>query len=224
MDGWTIDLMLGDCLEMMGDIEDGSVDAVITDPPYAVTSEASSSVSRARRSVRETQFFEAWLRENLREFLRILRPEGVIWMTLDWRGAMALDEACAKLGLKEPKIGVWDKDSIGMGHVLRNSYECFAVVPMPAWKRRDGGCPDVWRHKWTQGGRASDHKAEKPVTLMERAISTFVVDDGIVLDPFMGSGTTGVATLNTGRRFIGIERDESYFTIAEARIMAAKKA
>jgi site-specific DNA-methyltransferase (adenine-specific) len=68
------------------------------------------------------------------------------------------------------------------------------------------------------------HPTQKPVALMEYLIRTYTNEGEVVLDFTMGSGTTGVAAMNTGRRFIGIEREESYFTIAEQRIMAAKEA
>jgi site-specific DNA-methyltransferase (adenine-specific) len=68
------------------------------------------------------------------------------------------------------------------------------------------------------------HPTQKPVALMEYLIRTYTNEGEVVLDFTMGSGTTGVAALQAGRRFIGIERDPGYFDIAEARIMAAKKA
>lgn len=213
-----VTLHQGECLEILRGIPAGSIDALVTDPPYSVTSEASSSVSRSRRGVREIQFFEAWLREHLAEFSRVLRSDGVLFMTIDWRGAMALDQACSRLNIREPKIGVWDKDRIGMGGILRNSYECFAVVPMRDWKRKRADVADVWRIRWTQGGRDSDHPAEKPVELMRRACQTFVRPGGVVLDPFMGSGATGVAAILEGCSFIGIEREQENLEVAKARI------
>lgn len=195
------------------------IDAVVTDPPYAVTSQASSEVSRTTRQTRETQFFEAWLREELGRFLLCCKPSAAWWMTIDWRGAMVLDTVCARLNLKEPKVGVWDKESIGMGGILRNSYECFAVVTLPEWKNFTRSEPDVWRHRWTQGNRDSEHPAEKPVTLFTRALDLVSPKGATVLDPYMGSGTAGIACIRSGRRFIGIERDPERFAEAKARII-----
>jgi site-specific DNA-methyltransferase (adenine-specific) len=213
----------GDSLQVLRSLPGGSIDAVVTDPPYAVTSEASSSVSRSQRSTREMQFFEAWLREHLAEWIRVLRPTGAIWMTIDWRGAMALDEACAKLNLREPKVGVWDRDCIGMGHVLRNQYECFAIVALEKWQRQRADEPDVWRHRWTQGGRESDHKAEKPVDLMRRACRYVAQPGATILDPFCGSGSTGKAALIEGFRFIGIEREERHIDAIHRRLSAVEQ-
>lgn len=194
------------------------IDAVVTDPPYAVTSQASSEVSRASRQTRELQFFEAWLREEMSRLLLACKPSAAMWMTIDWRGAMVLDTVCARLNIGEPKVGVWDKESIGMGGVLRNSYECFAVVTLSEWENITRSERDVWQHRWTQGGRDSEHPAEKPVPLFVRALNLICKPGARVLDPYMGSGTTGVACVKTGREFIGIERDPARFREAVARI------
>lgn len=194
------------------------IDAVITDPPYAVTSQASSEVSRTTRQTRELQFFEAWLREEMSRLLLACKPSAAMWMTIDWRGAMVLDTVCARLNIGEPKVGVWDKETIGMGGVLRNSYECFAVVTLAKWEKLTASERDVWEHRWTQGGRDSKHPAEKPVPLFARAINLVCKPGALVLDPYMGSGTTGIACIRTSRRFIGIERDEARFSEARTRI------
>ncbi len=214
-------LVCGDALDVLRSLPDRSVDAVVTDPPYAVVNDAASGVSRSQRAVRETQFFEAWLREYVVELARVTKPTGAFWMTLDWRGAIALDKACGRLNLREPKVGVWDKETIGMGHVLRNSYECFAVVPMSGFERQTASEPDVWRHRWGQGERASDHPSEKPVDLIRRACDLVSPTGGLILDPLMGSGTTGVACVQMGRRFIGIELDPGHFATAQKRIDSA---
>lgn len=213
---WAL-LINGEALDVLPTLD--AVDAVITDPPYSITSEASSSVSRASRNVRETQFFEAWLREQVAALVKACKPSAGLWMSLDWRGAMVLDAVCAKLNLREPKIGVWDKESIGMGGgVLRNSYECFAVVILAEWENLTRSERDVWQHRWTQGNRASDHPAEKPVPLMERACRLLCKRGATVLDPYMGSGTTGAAAARLGMNFIGIERDAAHYASACDRI------
>jgi len=214
----------GDCLDLLRRLPDGCVDAVVTDPPYAVVNDAASAVSRSQRSVKETQFFESWLREHLIELARVTRTTGALWMTIDWRGAVVLDAACAKLGLREPKVGVWDKECIGMGYVLRNSYECFAVVPLADFQRQTASEPDVWRHRWGQGDRESDHAAEKPLELLRRACRLVSHPGGLVLDPFAGSGTTGAAAVIEGRRAILIEKEPIYVDVTRRRIAKASGA
>ena len=106
-----------------------------------------------------------------------------------------------------------------MGHVLRHVYECFAVITMPEWERIATDEPDVWRCKWTPGDRTMGHSAEKPESLMTRAIR-LLAKSGTVLDPFMGSGTTMVAAARLGFGFIGIEREREHCDTAIARLGA----
>jgi len=131
---------------------------------------------------------------------------------------MVLDTVCARLNIKEPKIGVWDKESIGMGGVLRNSYECFAVVTLAEWENLTRSERDVWQHRWTQGNRDSEHPAEKPIPIFVRALNLICKSGAKVLDPYMGSGTTGIACLRSGRDFVGIERDPDRYAEAVERI------
>lgn len=211
-------------LDFLRALPEHSIDAIITDPPYCSTGDAASIMRTGSGGLtlpRETQFFEAWLREHLREWVRALRPDGVAWFTIDWRGAMALDTACSRLGLRPPKVGVWDRGGLGMGHALRSTYECFAVVTMRDWQPLRRDVPDVWRVKWTPANRKSGHSAEKPVELIAMALETFTRPGALVLDPFAGSGTTGVACLAAGRRFCGIEQDDRFAAIARQRIAAS---
>ncbi len=217
----------GDCLDVMRSMPDGSVDAVVTDPPYASVSESASLVrmeafgktaARRTRAPSDTQFFEAWIREHLNEWARVLKPTGAVWLTLDWRGAMALDTAAARLGLKAPAVGVWDRGGLGMGSILRHVYECFVVLPMEGFERRLTDEPDVWRFDWSPGNRETGHSAEKPVGLYRRALRLVAHAGALILDPFAGSGTTGVAAIQEGCRFVGIEREAQYVEIAKARI------
>lgn len=210
-------------LDALRSFRAGSVDAIVTDPPYATTGESSVWVSkdRVRSLPRETQFYEAWIREHLSEFGRILKPTGAAWISCDWPAAMAIDQACYRVGLRAPAIGIWDREGLGMGHLLRHVYECFAVVTMPEFERLATDEPDVWRHKWTPGDRSTGHSAEKPVALMARAIRLLTRSGDLVCDPFAGSGTTGVAAALLGRRYVGIERERHFCDVAVARLGAA---
>lgn len=221
--GW--EMYSGDCLGVVRAMAAGSIGHVITDPPYATTSGSSSFVSTKGVSLpRETQFFEAWIREHLSEWRRVLSASGAAWFTIDWRGAMTVDEACSKLAIKSPVVGVWDRGGLGMGHLLRHVYECFCVVTMAEFQRTRCDEPDVWHIDWFPSSRSGDHSAEKPVALFERAIALVSsCEEEIILDPFAGSGTTGVACLRLGRKFIGIEKDPTYFALACERLRAEEQ-
>jgi site-specific DNA-methyltransferase (adenine-specific) len=210
----------GESLDILPSIAPCSFDAVVTDPPYLATGSESSWVSRdgAKSLPRETQFYESWLREQMALWQVKLRPTAAIWFTCDWRGAMAAEDAAFRLGMKRPKVGVWHREGLGMGHLLRNVYECFVVLPMPEFERTATDEPDVWVHKWTPGQRKHEHSAEKPVGLMSRAIRLVTKPGGAVLDPFHGSGSVAVACQREGRTCVAIERDEAYCEIAAKRL------
>lgn len=211
----------GETLDVLPKIQPSIFDAVVTDPPYLATGSESSWVSRdgAKSLPRETQFYEAWLREQITMWLPLLRPSAAMWFTCDWRGAMAAEDAAFRLGLKRPKVGVWHREGLGMGHLLRNVYECFVIVPMADFQRTSTDEPDLWTHKWTPGQRKHQHSAEKPVELMTRAIRLVTRASGdSVLDPFCGSGSTAVACQALGRKFVGVERDEAYCEVAAKRL------
>ena len=207
-------------LEVLRSFEPQSIDAIVTDPPYATTGDSSVWVGKdkVRSLPRETQFYEAWIREHLAEFRRVLKSTGGAWMSCDWAAAMAIDQACYRVGLRAPVIGVWDREGLGMGHLLRRVYECFAVITMPDFERTTMDEPDVWRHKWTPGDRTHGHSAEKPVPLMARAVRLLTRPGDLVCDPFAGSGSTGLAAAQQGRRYIGIEREQAFCDTAIARL------
>lgn len=220
-----VKLILGDCLGVMKGMEGNSVDAVVTDPPYAIMGGGASIAGKGISEAFDLQFYESWFREIATEIFRILKPAGAMWWTTDWRGAVAAEKALSRIGTYQENlhlaaIGVWDRGGLGMGHVLRKTYECFAVAVMPEWKRTITDMPDVWHIKWTPGDRKNGHPAEKPIQLFEQAIN--LIGGDTILDPFMGSGTTGVACVKTGRNFIGVEIDPGYYAIAERRIKEAQ--
>ena len=202
-----LDIIEADSLEIYSRFQADEFDLVVTDPPYASTSEASSSVDRVNRPLKDLQFFEAWLREHVREWIRILKPDGAVFMTIDWRGALVLDRVAAKLNAREPVVGVWDKEMFGMGRILRRSYECFVILPMQEFTRFAPSERDVWRIRWSTRSKITSNPAEKPPELFEKAIRLFGPTNAAVIDPFVGSGSSAVAAMNTAcSRFVGIDR------------------
>lgn len=214
----------GDSLDALRALPDASIDAIVSDPPYASTGDA-ASVMKSRDGAsavpREVQFYEAWAREHLREWVRVLKPTGAAWFTCDWRGAMAFDLAAHKLRIKAPVVGVWDRGGLGMGHILRKTWEAFVVVPMLGFERKAADVPDLWRVEWTIAQRGHEHAAEKPETLFRKAVRLVSDPDAVILDPFAGSGTTGPSALAEGRRVILIERDDEYRDICTRRCEAS---
>jgi site-specific DNA-methyltransferase (adenine-specific) len=209
----------GDSRDVTAALSSASVGAIVGDPPYCSTGESTSFVkSSGCVSVpREVQFFEAWAREILGQWLRVLRPGGGIWLATDFDGAHAWRSAAYSHGMKA-KIGIWDRGGLGMGFVLRNTHEYFIVIHGQGFVRRLTDEPDLWREPWSPGNRSTGHSAEKPVPLMRRAVRLVSDVGDLIYDPFTGTGATGVAAKIEGRRFIGAERDPEFAAKARARI------
>ena len=235
-------LMLGDCLERMAEIEAGSVDLVLTDPPYGTTACKWDAV---------IPFEPMW-----REARRVLKPNGAAVFT----ASQPFTSALVMSNPKEFRYGwVWGKSKASnfmmvKKQPLKNHEDVLVfsrgkaaynaqMVEGEAYTARPGkkvtevynasrdhmhrnGSDGLRYPKSVQYFKTAEaegkvhHPTQKPVALMEYLISTYTDEGQTVLDFTMGSGTTGVACVNTGRSFIGIERDEKYFQIAQDRIAA----
>lgn len=197
------------------------VDAVVCDPPYAIVGGGASIAGKGVEDAFDVQFYRVWFGEVLRNLSTITTENAAIWLTVDWRGCYAIEQAVARTGWRMASVGVWDRGGLGMGYALRKTFENFVLIVAEKWKRTKTNEPDVWRHEWYPSSRTTGHQAEKPVPLMKRAIE--LTGGGVILDPFMGSGTTGIAAAELGKQFIGIERDPRYFEIACKRLEQAHK-
>ena len=242
----SIELLHGDCLELMKNIPDGSIDAIITDPPYGTTACKWDSV---------IPFEPMWA-----ELKRIIKPNEAIVLF----GSQPFTSALIMSNLKMFKYEwIWEKNA-GSNfasvrfqpmkeheNILVFSKEKTQYYPQKE-KRADSGLARVKSSPMTFNRKNNDdvygglfvgnvtkkvvdelrcprsiqkfnrergfHPTQKPVALLEYLIKTYTQENETVLDFTMGSGTTGVACKNLNRNFIGIELDDSYFNIAKDRI------
>ena len=220
----------GDCLAVLPTL--GKVDAVVTDPPYEAHMHETKSGCRGIRSdgyaspapldfasigdVREsvmpilTEMTEGWL-------LAFCTPEGIAAWRDEIEKSARYKRAC-----------FWIKpDSAPQ---FNGQGPAFAVEPfVTAWcgsghsRWNGGGRRNHFIHPTNQPSRHGDHPTEKPLSLMLELIEFFTNFDETVCDPFMGSGTTGVACAKLGRKFFGVELQGKYFDIACKRIEDAYK-
>ena len=202
VDRMSIQLYLGDCLEILPTLESGSVDAVITDPPYGRSNGIGDWRSTTRKSTKFTEQF-GWDEDLPSEMLEWIAAQEA-WIV--WGG----NYFCDILGpCKAPLM--WHKKQKWNG----SDFEL-------AWTRGIRGASDTfWLSRvvaYTQEEKL--HPTQKPTPLMLWCLEK--LDAQTILDPFMGSGTTGVACVKTGRNFIGIEIDPDYYAIAEKRIAEAQ--
>jgi site-specific DNA-methyltransferase (adenine-specific) len=238
-----IELMQGDCLEVMKEIPDGSVDMVLADPPYGTTACKWDSV---------IPMAPMW--EHLK---RIIKPNGAIVMTASqpftsalvmsnpkmfkycwvWEKTMASNFAQAKKQpfKKHEDVCIFYKKQPTYNPAMENGKPYTDKRTTGARNASVGASKSVARQvinnegkrypssvqKFSNGNNRNVHPTQKPVAPMEYLISTYTNEGETVLDFTMGSGTTGVAAKNTGRKFIGIELDKEYFKIAARRIHEA---
>ena len=206
-------LIQGDCLERMKEIPGGSVDMVLTDPPYSTPTVASfgRQVTKRLSDLAIQEYYFSVIKSELE---RIMKPGAPLIVFCD-------DIYYAVLvGLfydwKQINLLVWDKKRIGMGKPFRRRHELlfYANRGSQVVTGKMSHIPTIIESPLTK----KHHGAEKPVALCQMLIEELTPSDGVVLDPFMGSGTTGVTCKILGRDFIGIELDEKYFEIAKQRI------
>ena len=221
-----IDLKHGDCLKLMKDIPDGSVDLVLTDPPYLCNYSRHDSKSRFSNKIANDENNCAnknMIEKYLHECYRIMKDNTAIYCFCNYKKIDFFKQQIEKAGFHLKNIIIWDKQKNGMGDLSTTfgySYEFIIFASKGQPKIRGKRISDVWQFPRVKP-KEQTHQNQKPVDLLKQAIEKSSDEGAVVFDGFMGSGSTGVACVNTNRRFIGIELDDKYFEIAKQRIDAA---
>lgn len=209
-----------DCLSVMQSLRSASVDMVLCDPPYMINtkSDGKGKLNPWADYCNAAYWYEQWMSEAR----RVLKPDGCLWSFLNWRSFVTFQKAACDLRWPIESVLVWDKCWIGPGGPkgLRPSYELVALFAMPEFRMEDRSLYDIQRFKWSSV-KPHGHPAEKPVELCEWIIKNSTKPGAVVLDCFMGSGTTGEAAIKQDRSFIGIEMDEHFWKVAKDRIEEA---
>jgi len=211
-----INLMLGDCLERMKEIPDGSVDMVLADIPYGEVSQKSSGLRKLDRG--NADACEIDLGKMVNECVRVCKGSFYIFCGTQQISQIVSEFKSYKL---TTRVGAWEKSNpspMNGSRLWLSGLEFCVFARKPNSVFNEKCQKALWKNPV---GRSKIHPTEKPVALMERLISASCNRGETVLDFTMGSGTTGVAAKNLGRNFIGIEMDETYFDIAKQRIELA---
>jgi site-specific DNA-methyltransferase (adenine-specific) len=217
-----IDLHLGDCLEVMKQISDKSVDLVLTDPPYNIARENNfSTMGRAGIDFGEwDKGFDLF--SYIDQVNRILNKNGSFVVFNAWRNLGAIADYAETQGLDTKDMIRLEKSNPMPRNRDRRyitDYECaiWFVKKGAKWtfNRQD---EKYQRPKFVFGIESGLHPTQKNLGLMKELVKIHSNQGDTVIDPFMGSGTTGVACKNLNRHFIGIEQDANYFEIAKGRI------
>jgi site-specific DNA-methyltransferase (adenine-specific) len=211
------ELYLGDCAEIVPRLVKGlGFDAVITDPPYAIPTLVASG-RETTRSVGDLSIVETAFRFYFEQWSHVIAQSGRMFVFCDGTSYPVMFRAA--FNTMSSALLVWDKGQIGMGREFRKSHELI----LHAWRKdapiyADGvGRADVLKYA-PVSSEARTHPAEKPVPLIMDLVR---VSGQTILDPFMGSGTTGVACVRLRRKFIGVEIEPKYFDLACKRVSEA---
>jgi site-specific DNA-methyltransferase (adenine-specific) len=243
----SLTLLQGDCLDRLVDIPDASVDAVFADPPYFLSNGGSTCKSGKRAAVDKGRWDKSLgVEENhafnqrwLAACQRVLKPDGTIWVSGTSHVIYSVGFAMQQLGFKLLNEIVWEKpnpppnlscryfthstETLLWAARDRKAKHHFAYAQM---RGENGGkqMKSVWR--MTAPGKAEKvhgkHPTQKPIALLDRLLRASCPPQSVVLDPFNGSGTTGVAALRNGLHYIGIEMEPSYLELTRRRLEAER--
>lgn len=237
-------LLEGDSLEILSYLQPQSVDLIFADPPYflsngGVTCQAGRMVSVNKGEWDRTTNLEAKHRFNRRWLALckpLLKPGGSLWVSGTLHNIYSLGMALEEEGYKIINNITWQKlnppPNLACRTFTHSTETLLWAAPLEskvkyyfnyqAMKEANGGkqMKDVWSGTLTPRGEkaAGKHPTQKPLYLLERILQASTRPDDLVLDPFAGSSTTGVAALKLGRRYLGLEREPQYLQLSAKRL------
>ncbi len=243
----TWEIHTGDCLEFLRSLPDGSVKMIWTDPPYGHSNADRDFLSNIHNILRDelptiqvpivnddADSMRKIVDGMLVEAARVLEKDccccccccccggGGPSPTFAWL-AQRMDEK----GMRFFHSVIWDKRVHGVGWRYRRQYEMVMVAHRKggrcSWPNDENKQPNIISLAKRANGAGNDHPNEKPVGLVKRFIELHTSPGDLVVDPFCGSGTTGVACIQTGRNFIGCEIDPGYADVARRRCREAEE-
>lgn len=242
-----VTLLIGDCLERMKEIPDGSIDLVLTDPPYGTTACSWDAVipfepmwAEIRRILKREHSAAVFTASQ--PFTSALVMSNVKWFRHEWvwiknrgsnfantiREPMKEHESVLVFAERkwtynkqmQPRTG-GGADRANYGVTFKTNSDNYREFDIRENQQiTEMRVPSSWqKFNTAAGSEKTKHPTQKPVALMEYLVKTYTDEGDKVLDFTMGSGSTGVAAVNLGRKFIGIEKDPIYFSIAKQRIV-----
>lgn len=214
-----ISLHHGDCLELMKQIPDASIDLVLTDPPYGMDYQSARRTDKSKRfnKIANDKKPFIWF---LYDAFRVLKDGGSIACFSDWKNQEHWKQAILIAHFDIKSQVIWDRRVHGMGDLKKSfgpQHDVIWFATKGAFEFAGKRPKSVMSHQRISGDKLV-HPNEKPIQLNQGLIESLSREGDTILDPFMGSGSTGVAARNLNRKFIGIEKDEAYFKIAKKRI------
>ncbi|MFZ4582793.1 MAG: DNA-methyltransferase [Paludibacter sp.] len=233
-------IIQGDCLETMKQLPDSSFDLIVTSPPYNLKNSTGNGMKDGRGGKWKNaglvngyshhddcmphEEYTKWQRECLTEMYRLISSDGAIFYNHKWRvqDGLLQDRQDIVSGFPIRQIIIWKRKggiNFNQGYFLP-TFEVIYLIAKPDFKLapKANAYGDVWEFKQEMN---NTHPAPFPVDLIDRIISS--TNSKTVLDPFMGSGTTAIASIINHRDYLGIELSPSYIEMAEKRINEFQK-
>ena len=229
-----IDLRLGDCREILKDIPNETIDLIVTDCPYKIVQGGCTNIPRkdepsgifnrrntfTQKNAKNGKLFDyndIKFSEWLYDCYRVLRNNSHCYIMINGRNLKKLFISAEEVGFKYQNLLVWKKNNITPNRYYLNNCEFILMLRKGNAKNINNmGTKSIIEVPNIIGNKM--HPTEKPVELMKILVENSSNVNDLVLDPFMGVASTGVACYELKRRFIGIEIDRKYFEIAKDRI------
>lgn len=212
-------------------LPDESVDLIVTDPPYKVTSRGNAGNSGGMLKTKMFCQGKVFTHNNIDcaeyapEFYRLLKDGSHCYVMTNHVNLIKMLNTFTNCGFHFIKCLIWDKGNKIMGHYYMSQFEYIMFFRKGRGVKINhcgtGDILSVPNRKTKDENGKNIHDTEKPVELMKILIDNSSQEDSVVLDPFMGVGSAGIACRQLNRQFIGIEIDDNYFKIAEDRILKA---
>jgi site-specific DNA-methyltransferase (adenine-specific) len=223
-------LICGECVEQLKLLDDNSIDLIVTDPPYKVTSRGSAGNSGGMLQKKINKKGQVFAYNNIDcseyapEFYRVLKDGSHCYVMTNYVNLIKMLNTFTNCGFHFIKCLIWDKGNKIMGQYYMSQFEYIMFFRKgKGIKINHCGTSDILSYpniKTKDENGNNLHDTEKNVDLMEVLINNSSKEGEIVLDPFMGIGSTGIAAVRNSREFIGIELDPKYYDIAVQRIAA----
>lgn len=204
----------GDCVEYMKTMDKKSVDLLLTDIPYNEVNRKDNGLRSLDKGVADSAEFD--LDETLKQFMRVTK--GSIYVFCGIEQVSHIKKTFRENGLST-RLVVWNKTNpspMNGDKIWLSSVECCVYGKFPKATFNEHCKGSVLNFP---SGRSKIHPTQKPLKLFEKIVEVSSNEGDVVFDPFMGSGTSGVAAKNLNRKFVGCEANDEYFNLAEDRIL-----
>lgn len=219
------DIKREDALKYLSSLSANSIDLIITDPPYE-SLEKYRKIGTTTRLTHSKSSSNDWFdifpnskfEQLFKEFYRVLKQDSHFYMFCDQETMFVAKPIAESVGFKFWKPIVWDKANIGMGYHYRSRYEFILFFEKGKRKLNNLGIADVINEKRILGG----YPTEKPIAVNKILVEQSSREGEVVLDPFVGSGSTGVAALELKRKFLGCDTNDKAIKITQERLEKIK--